>query len=86
VGASKTRRGTESFQADEIVRGPWRGAPRGVKVLKNAWSLFAGEYFRGGRCLKIDDARFDSMWETCGSLGIPVAIHVSESGGLLPSN
>jgi predicted TIM-barrel fold metal-dependent hydrolase len=26
----------------------------------------------------IDDPRFDPMWETCGSLGIPVAIHVSD--------
>jgi predicted TIM-barrel fold metal-dependent hydrolase len=26
----------------------------------------------------IDDPRFDPMWETCGSLNMPVAIHVSD--------
>src|SRR6266446_8283849 len=28
--------------------------------------------------MKIDDRRFDAMWETCASLGMPVAIHVSD--------
>src|SRR5262247_4218242 len=31
-----------------------------------------------GPLVKIDDRRFDSMWEACGSLKMPVAIHVSD--------
>ena len=28
--------------------------------------------------MKIDDPRFDPMWEACGALGLPVAIHISD--------
>ena len=28
--------------------------------------------------MKIDDPRFDPMWEACGALGLPIAIHVSD--------
>ena len=28
--------------------------------------------------MKIDDPRFDPMWDTCGQLNMPVAIHVSD--------
>jgi predicted TIM-barrel fold metal-dependent hydrolase len=31
-----------------------------------------------GPLVKIDDARFDPMWEACGSLNMPVAIHVAD--------
>jgi hypothetical protein len=31
-----------------------------------------------GALVKIDGSRFDTMWETCRSLGMPVAIHVSD--------
>jgi Amidohydrolase len=31
-----------------------------------------------GRLVKIDDPRLDPMWEACGSLNMPVAIHVSD--------
>ncbi len=31
-----------------------------------------------GTLVKIDDPRFDPMWDTCGELHIPVAIHVSD--------
>ncbi len=68
--------GYGKFQADEIVRAHGAGA-RGVKVLKTL-GLYLRENISEGPLLKIDDARFDSMWETCGSLGIPVAIHVSD--------
>ena len=68
--------GYGKFQADEIVRAHGVGA-RGVKVLKTL-GLYLRESISEGRLLKIDDARFDAMWETCGSLGIPVAIHVSD--------
>jgi predicted TIM-barrel fold metal-dependent hydrolase len=28
--------------------------------------------------VKIDDPRFDPMWDACGQLNMPVAIHVSD--------
>jgi predicted TIM-barrel fold metal-dependent hydrolase len=28
--------------------------------------------------VKIDDARFDPMWDACGQLNLPVAIHISD--------
>jgi predicted TIM-barrel fold metal-dependent hydrolase len=64
------------FQADEIARAHRAGA-RGVKILKTL-GLYLRENISEGRLVKIDDPRFDPMWEACGSLGIPVAIHVSD--------
>ncbi len=47
---------------------------RGLKVLKTL-----GLYLReNGKLLKVDDARFDPMWDAAGRLGLPVAIHVSD--------
>jgi predicted TIM-barrel fold metal-dependent hydrolase len=64
------------FQADEIARAHGAGA-RGVKVLKTL-GLYLRENISEGPLVKIDDPRFDPMWEVCGSLGMPVAIHVSD--------
>jgi predicted TIM-barrel fold metal-dependent hydrolase len=64
------------FQADEIVRAHQAGA-RGLKILKTL-GLYLREGILKGPLIKIDDRRFDAMWETCGSLGMPVAIHVSD--------
>lgn len=68
--------GYAKFQGDEIARAHTAGA-RGVKVLKTL-GLYLRENISEGPLLKIDDPRFDPMWEACGSLGIPVAIHVSD--------
>jgi predicted TIM-barrel fold metal-dependent hydrolase len=68
--------GFDKFQADEIVRAHQAGA-RGVKVLKTL-GLYLRENISEGPLVAIDDIRFDPMWEVCGSLGIPVAIHVSD--------
>ena len=68
--------GYPQFQADEIARAHRAGA-RGVKILKTL-GLYLRENISDGRLVKIDDPRFDPMWEACGSLGIPVAIHVSD--------
>jgi len=68
--------GYSQFQADEIARAHKAGA-RGLKVLKTL-GLYLREGVSKGPLVKIDDPRFDSMWEACGSLGIPVAIHVSD--------
>ena len=64
------------FQADEIEHAHKAGA-RGLKVLKTL-GLYLRENISEGRLVKIDDPRFDSMWDACGSLGMPVAIHVSD--------
>jgi predicted TIM-barrel fold metal-dependent hydrolase len=31
-----------------------------------------------GKLVKIDDPRFDPMWDVCGQLNMPVAIHISD--------
>jgi predicted TIM-barrel fold metal-dependent hydrolase len=68
--------GYSKFQADELVRAQQAGA-RGLKILKTL-GLYLREGISTGPLVKIDDPRFDAMWETCGSLAIPVAIHVSD--------
>lgn len=66
--------GYANFQADQ-VREAVRNGARGLKILKTL-----GLYLRDsqGKLVKVDDPRFDPMWETCGELDVPVAIHVSD--------
>src|SRR5580704_11170200 len=64
------------FQADEIEKAHRAGA-RGLKILKTL-GLYLRENVSEGRLVKIDDPRFDPMWEACGALNMPVAIHVSD--------
>jgi len=64
------------IQADEIRRAHAAGA-RGIKVLKTL-GLFLRERVTSGPLVKVDDPRFDPMWETAGALGIPVGIHTSD--------
>ena len=68
--------GYSKFQADEIERAHKAGA-HGLKVLKTL-GLYLRENVTEGRLVKIDDPRFDAMWDACGALGMPVAIHVSD--------
>ena len=58
-------------QLDDAVR---RGA-RGLKVLKD---LGLGVKDKSGKLIAVDDPRLDAIWEECGKLGIPVAIHTSD--------
>jgi uncharacterized protein len=58
-------------QLDDAVK---RGA-RGLKVLKD-WGL--GVKDKSGKLVPIDDPRMDAVWEECGRLGIPVAIHSTD--------
>ncbi len=58
-------------QLDDSVR---RGA-RGLKVLKD---LGLGVKDKSGKLIAVDDARLGPIWEECGKLGIPVAIHTSD--------
>jgi predicted TIM-barrel fold metal-dependent hydrolase len=64
------------FQADQIERAGKLGA-KGLKVLKTL-GLYLREQVKTGPLVKIDDRRFDEMWETAGALNMPVAIHISD--------
>src|SRR5712692_2377666 len=68
--------GYGQFQADEIERAQRAGA-RGLKILKTL-GLYLREGITSGPLVKVDDRRFDPMWEACGGLNLPVAIHVSD--------
>ncbi len=71
-----TERGYAQFQADEIGRAHSDGA-RGLKVLKTL-GLYLRERITDGPLVKVDDPRFDPMWEAAGALKMPVAIHTSD--------
>jgi predicted TIM-barrel fold metal-dependent hydrolase len=64
------------LQADAILAAHQSGA-RGLKILKTL-GLSLREQTTTGNLIKVDDLRFDPMWEACGGLGMPVAIHVSD--------
>jgi predicted TIM-barrel fold metal-dependent hydrolase len=64
------------LQADAIERAHRQGA-RGLKILKTL-GLYLRENITSGKLIKIDDPRFDLMWDCCGQLNIPVAIHVAD--------
>ncbi|MGH9514414.1 MAG: amidohydrolase family protein [Terriglobales bacterium] len=64
------------IQADEIERAHQAGA-RGLKILKTL-GLYLRENITSGKLVKIDDPRFDPMWDACGQLNMPVAIHISD--------
>jgi len=68
--------GYAQWQADELSRAKAAGA-RGLKILK-VLGLYLREQVTTGPLIKIDDPRFDPMWEACGGLGLPVAIHISD--------
>src|SRR5437667_12910870 len=58
-------------QLDDAVR---RGA-RGYKILKE---LGLGVKDKTGKLITVDDPRLDPVWEECGRIGIPVAIHIAD--------
>ena len=64
------------LQAEAIESAKKAGA-RGLKVLKTL-GLYLREGITEGPLVKIDDRRFDSMWDACGSLQLPVAMHISD--------
>jgi predicted TIM-barrel fold metal-dependent hydrolase len=64
------------LQAQAIADAHAAGA-KGLKILKTL-GLFLRENITTGKLVKVNDARFDPMWDACGQLGIPVAIHVSD--------
>src|SRR5579864_4731064 len=68
--------GYPQLQAEAIERAHRQGA-RGLKILKTL-GLYLRENITSGKLVKIDDPRFDPIWDTCGQLNMPVAIHVSD--------
>jgi predicted TIM-barrel fold metal-dependent hydrolase len=60
--------------ARELTSARERGAC-GVKIFKG----FGLEYKNAdGSLIKIDDERWDGIWQACGELGLPVLIHVAD--------
>ena len=68
--------GYAAWQAEEIARAKTAGAV-GVKVLKTL-GLYLRDGGPQGKLVPVDDRRFDPMWEACGRLQLPVAIHVGD--------
>jgi predicted TIM-barrel fold metal-dependent hydrolase len=61
----------------QAIEGAHRDGARGLKILKTL-GLYLREKITSGALVKIDDVRFDPMWDACGQLNIPVAIHISD--------
>jgi predicted TIM-barrel fold metal-dependent hydrolase len=68
--------GYPRFQAVQIERAKKAGA-YGLKILKTL-GLYLRQEITTGPLVKVDDPRFDPMWEACGALNMPVAIHTSD--------
>lgn len=68
--------GYPKLQADEIEKAHRDGA-RGLKILKTL-GLYLRQNITTGPLVRIDDPRFDPMWEACAALKMPVAIHISD--------
>lgn len=68
--------GYPEWQAEEIARAKKAGAV-GIKILK-ILGLYLREKLTEGPLIKVDDPRFDPMWEMAGKLGMPVSIHTSD--------
>jgi len=64
------------IQADAIARAAADGA-RGLKILKTL-GLYLREKITSGPLVKVDDPRFDPMWEACAAARLPVFIHVAD--------
>ena len=71
-----TEPGYPKTQADLIADAHKAGA-KGLKCLKTL-GLYLRENVTTGNLVKIDDRRFDPMWEAVGALKMPVAIHTSD--------
>lgn len=68
--------GYPQFQADQIEHARELGA-KGLKVLKTL-GLYLRQQVTTGPLIKIDDPRFDLMWEAAGTHRMPVGIHISD--------
>jgi predicted TIM-barrel fold metal-dependent hydrolase len=64
------------LQADAVEKAARAGA-RGLKILKTL-GLGLRERLTEGPLVKVDDRRFDPMWEACAAHRLPVFIHISD--------
>jgi predicted TIM-barrel fold metal-dependent hydrolase len=64
------------LQAQAIADAHAAGA-KGLKIVKTL-GLYLRENITTGPLVKVDDPRFDPMWDACAQLAMPVAIHVSD--------
>jgi predicted TIM-barrel fold metal-dependent hydrolase len=64
------------LQAQAIADAHTAGA-KGLKIVKTL-GLYLRENITTGALVKVDDPRFDPMWDACAQLNMPVAIHVSD--------
>lgn len=64
------------WQADELGRAKQAGAV-GLKLLKTL-GVYLREKGKEGPLVRIDDSRFDPMWEAAGQLHLPVFIHTAD--------
>jgi hypothetical protein len=72
-------------QAGRIEEAKRAGA-RGLKVVKTL-GLYLRQNITKGPLVKVDDPRFDPMWDACAQYNLPVAIHVSDpSAFFLPTD
>lgn len=67
--------GYPAYQAEQVEAAHQAGA-RGLKVLKNLGLVVRDK--PSGQLIRVDDRRFDPMWDAAGSLNMPVAIHTSD--------
>lgn len=65
-----------AWQADELGRAKQAGAV-GLKVSKTL-GLYLRRDGKQGPLVKVDDPRFDPMWEAAGALAFPVFIHIAD--------
>ena len=63
-------------QAD-LIEDAYRRGAKGLKILKTL-GLYLREHVTEGKLIRIDDRRFDPMWEAAGAYKMPVAIHSSD--------
>jgi predicted TIM-barrel fold metal-dependent hydrolase len=64
------------LQADAVEKAAKAGA-KGLKILKTL-GLYLREKGREGPLVKVDDPRFDPMWEAAAAHRLPVYMHVSD--------
>ncbi|QDS96579.1 Amidohydrolase [Roseimaritima multifibrata] len=64
--------------ADRVAAQLRAAKAKGISGLKIFKRLGLGYQDATGEYLKIDDPRWDPIWQTCGELGIPVLIHTAD--------
>jgi predicted TIM-barrel fold metal-dependent hydrolase len=64
--------------AQQMVRQIDDAVSRGARGLKITKEFGLRVRYKSGKLLTVDDPKLDPVWEECGRLGIPVAIHVTD--------